>query len=148
MGRTRVVSVVAAVVLIGLGAAGCGGGGDDGGSGQSGGGGKASPSVSRSSEAAPRDALAAYQAATMSGCQGAADCQEFMTRKLAAAVQVRAAMHAKDPTAYAEPIGYVDQAERQADHFGRDSLGARGNMLAVSLPLQRMVVWFREHPEG
>ncbi|WP_416519994.1 hypothetical protein [Streptomyces achromogenes] len=71
-----------------------------------------------------------------------------MTRKLAAAVVVRTAMQEKDPALYAVPIGYVDQAERQADHYGRDNLGAKGNSLAVSLPLQRMVAWFREHPEG
>lgn len=71
-----------------------------------------------------------------------------MTRKLTAAERVRAAMEAKDPSVYAVPIGYVDQAEAQADHFGRDNLGAKGNSLAVSLPLQRMVEWFREHPEG
>lgn len=130
-----VVSVMAAVGVL----SGCSDGG--------GGGGEVSPSVSRSvSVVAPREALAAYEAATASGCTDAGDCQAFMTRKLKAAVQVRAAMRAKDPTAYAVPIGYVDQAEAQADHFGRDSLGARGNMLAVSLPLQRMVAWFREHP--
>lgn len=71
-----------------------------------------------------------------------------MTRKLAAAEQVRDAMKAKDPSLYAVPIGFVDQADRQADHFGRDSLGAKGNAAAVSAPLQRMVAWFREHPEG
>jgi hypothetical protein len=71
-----------------------------------------------------------------------------MTRKLAAADQVRDAMKAKDPTVYAEPIADVDQAEAQADHFGRDNLGAKGNSLAVGLPLQRMVAWFREHPEA
>lgn len=96
----------------------------------------------------PRAAFEAYQQATASGCTDVADCQEFMTRKLAAAQQVRQAMQAKDPGVYAVPIGYVDQAERQADHYGRDSLGAKGNMLAVSLPLQRMVAWFREHPQG
>ncbi|MEV7691636.1 hypothetical protein ACFW1F_18100 [Streptomyces bungoensis] len=57
-------------------------------------------------------------------------------------------MQAKDPSLYAEPIGFVKEAERRADHFGRDNLGAKGNSLAVSLPLQRMAAWFREHPEG
>ncbi|MGW3511642.1 hypothetical protein [Streptomyces sp. NPDC000994] len=37
---------------------------------------------------------------------------------------------------------------KSADHYGRDNLAARGNMLAVSTPLQQMVDWFREHPEG
>lgn len=96
----------------------------------------------------PRDALAAYEQATASGCTNASDCQAFMTRKLAAAGKVRAAMQAKDPTLYAVPIGYVDAANDQADHYGRDNLAARGNMLAVSTPLQQMVAWFREHPEG
>ncbi|MFF7476664.1 hypothetical protein [Streptomyces sp. NPDC008092] len=71
-----------------------------------------------------------------------------MTRKLAAAVQVRDAMQARDPSTYAEPIGDVDRAERLADHYGRDNLGAKGNSFAVSTPLQEMVAWFREHPEG
>lgn len=71
-----------------------------------------------------------------------------MTRKLAAAGDVRAAMKAKDPALYAVPIGFVDEAGRQADHYGRDNLAARGNMMAVSQPLQQMVAWFREHPEG
>jgi hypothetical protein len=97
---------------------------------------------------APRTAFEAYQSAAAPGCADADSCQELMTRELAAAVQVRDAMQAKDPTVYAVPIGYVNEAERQADHFGRDNLGAKGNSLAVSLPLQRMVAWFREHPEG
>ena len=123
------------------------------GCGDGGGGGDAKPSASASVSASqvvlsPRAALEAYQAATASGCTTADDCQEFMTRKLAAAVQVRAAMQAKDPSVYAEPIGYVDEAERQADHYGRDNLGAKGNSLAVSLPLQRMVAWFGAHPEA
>lgn len=71
-----------------------------------------------------------------------------MTRKLAAAGRVRAAMEGKDPALYAVPIGYVDEAVRQADHYGRDNLGAKGNMLAVATPLQEMVAWFREHLEG
>ncbi|MEU6979584.1 hypothetical protein [Streptomyces sp. NPDC046371] len=94
------------------------------------------------------EALAAYEQATFSGCTTADDCQEFMTRKLAAAVEVRAAMQAKDLRLYAEPIGFVDLAEERADHYGRDNLGAKGNSYAVSKPLQDMVAWFREHPEG
>jgi hypothetical protein len=149
MDRMRVTGWGAAVVAVVVVLAGCSdsGGGSEGG--------KASPSASSSPAAsssvavvAPRAAFEAYQAATVSGCTDAGDCQEFMTRKLAAAVQVRDVMQTKDPDAYAVPIGYVAQAEAQADHFGRDSLGAKGNMLAVSLPLQKMVAWFREHPEG
>lgn len=137
----RRVVVACSVVVLAL--AGCsGGGGGDASSSPS-----ASAAVSTSASVAlPREAFDAYQAATVSGCTTADACQEFMTRKLAAAVQVRDAMQAKDADAYAVPIGYVDQAEAQADHYGRDSLGAKGNMLAVSLPLQRMVAWFREHP--
>lgn len=97
---------------------------------------------------APRDAFEEYQQETASGCTDADDCQAFMTRKLAAADKVQAAMQAKDAALYAVPIGYVDEADRQADHYGRDNLAARGNMLVVSTPLQLMVAWFREHPEG
>ncbi|MER5471059.1 hypothetical protein ABZX90_30575 [Streptomyces sp. NPDC002935] len=71
-----------------------------------------------------------------------------MTRKLAAADKVRAAMKAADAALYAEPIGSVDEAARQADQYGQDSLGEKENMLSVSKPLERMVTWFREHPEG
>ncbi|MCF0086575.1 MULTISPECIES: hypothetical protein [unclassified Streptomyces] len=71
-----------------------------------------------------------------------------MTRKLAAAGEIREAMEAKARDLYAVPIGLVEEADRQADHFGRDNLAARGNMAAVSGPLQAMVRWFREHPEG
>ncbi|MGX4695465.1 hypothetical protein [Streptomyces sp. JNUCC 63] len=112
-----VAAVVAAVVVL----AGCGGGSDkpDG---------KATVTVTASPpESAPtvepRDALAEYQRATYSGCTDADDCQEFMTRKLAAAVAVKEAMEAKDRSLYAVPIGYVAQAEREADHYGRDNLG-------------------------
>lgn len=146
MRKLRGLGVVAGVAAALVVLAGCGG---DGGGGEGKASGSPSVSVSASpSVVAPRDALTAYQRATASGCSTADDCQEFMTRKLAAAVQVREAMQAKDPSLYAVPIGYVDEAERQADHYGRDSLGAKGNSLAVSLPLQRMVGWFREHPEG
>lgn len=134
----RAVAVAAGLLVL----AGCGGGGSDGH-----GGGKAAVSASPS-VVSPREAFDAYQEATASGCTAAADCQEFMTRKLAAAERVRTAMKAEDPVLYREPIGDVDEAVRQADHYGRDSLGAKRNMLAVSLPLQRMVAWFREHPEG
>ncbi|MGW4270858.1 hypothetical protein ACWEGQ_00470 [Streptomyces seoulensis] len=145
MRRSLRVGAAAAVVAVVLVLAGCG----DGGSGE--GGGKASASVSASPSVPsvmPRDALEAYEEETASGCTDADDCQEFMTRKLAAAVRVRDAMRAKDPSLYALPIGFVDEAERQADQYGRDNLAARGNMLAVSTPIQRMVAWFREHPEG
>lgn len=140
-GMNVMVKVGAAAVALaaGMALAGCSGG-------ESGsGGGKVSASAS-APVVAPRDAFEAYQQQTVSGCTDAADCQAFMTRKLAAAERVRAAMEAKDASVYAEPIGFVAQAEAQADHFGRDNLGAKGNSLAVSLPLQRMVSWFRAHP--
>lgn len=135
------VGVVAALVVL----AGCGGG-------DGGGEGKASSSRSVSASAspavAPRDALAEYQRAGYAGCTDADSCQGLMTRKLAAAVRVRDAMKAKNPALYAVPIGLVDEAERRADQYGRDSLGVRGNMAAVMQPLQQMTSWFREHPEG
>ncbi|MFF2474574.1 hypothetical protein [Streptomyces sp. NPDC058066] len=58
------------------------------------------------------------------------------------------AMNAKAPGLYLVPIEFVDEAERQADHFGRDNLGAKGNHSAVSYPLQRVVTWFGAHPEA
>jgi hypothetical protein len=141
----RWVGAAGGVAAAGVVLAGCGGSGDDAG----GGGGETARAASSVPAApAPREVLEAYERVAASGCTDAADCQAFMTRKLEAAERVRAAMEAKDPSLYAEPIGFVRQAQEQADHYGRDSLGARGNMLAVSLPLQRMVAWFREHPEG
>lgn len=137
-------AVAAAVVVLG----GCWGGSDSG----SGGGVTKLPVAGTASTSAPavspRDAFEAYQQETASGCTGADDCQTFMTRKLAAADKVREAMQVKNASLYAVPIGYVAEADQQADHYGRDNLAARGNMLAVSTPLQRMVAWFREHPEG
>ncbi|MFH8939507.1 hypothetical protein [Streptomyces griseosporeus] len=139
-----VAGVVAAVMVL----AGCGGD-SDGGRGE----GKASASprvssVPSPSVVAPRDALEDYQQAGYSGCTDAPSCQELMKAELAAAVKVRDAMRAKDPSLYAVPIGLVDEAERRADHYGRDNLGARGNMVAVMQPLQGMASWFGEHPEG
>ncbi|MFE2736282.1 hypothetical protein [Streptomyces sp. NPDC059349] len=137
--------IVVAVLVVG-GAAGCSGDGSGGG----GKGGKLSVSATRAKPVAPRDALAAYEREAASGCTDADDCQQFMTRELAAGVKVCKAMEAKDRQTYAEPIGDVTEAERQADHYGRNNLGAKGNSLAVSLPLtlQRMVAWYREHSEG
>lgn len=97
---------------------------------------------------APRDALEDYTAAGAAGCQTAPECQDLMTAKLAAAAKVRSAMTARDPALYAEPIGFVDEAERTADHYGRDNLGAKGNSLAVNLVLQKMTNWFAQHPQA
>ncbi|MGV9891723.1 hypothetical protein [Streptomyces sp. NPDC003395] len=137
-----VAGVAAALVVL----SGCGGG-DDGGEGKA----SALPSVSApvaSPTVAPRDALEEYQRAGYSGCTDADSCQELMTRRLAAAVRVREAMQAKNPSLYAVPIGLVDEAERRADHYGRDNLGARGNMAMTLQPLQQMESWFGEHSEG
>ena len=132
--------VAAAVLLV----AGCSGD-SEGGAGEPG----ARPSASSAvPTVAPRDALEDYQRSTYSGCTDADSCQALMTQELAAAAKVREAMQAKNPSLYAVPIGLVDEAERRADHYGRDNLAARGNMFAVSQPLQQMTDWFREHPEG
>jgi hypothetical protein len=136
-----VAGVAAALVAL----AGCGG---DGGGGEGKASGSPSVAVSASPSVAPRDALAEYQRAGYAGCTDAPSCQELMTSRLAAAVRVRDAMQAKNPSLYAVPIGLVDEAERRADHYGRDSLGARGNMAAVMQPLTEMTAWFGEHPEG
>src|SRR3954465_922017 len=98
MRRMRGVGVAVYALAV-AGVAGCGGGGTAGA-------GASSPPAA----VAPRDALGAYERATASGGTDAADCQEFMTRKLAAAEKVRTAMKAKDASAYAVPIGYVGQA--------------------------------------
>ncbi|MFC8207952.1 hypothetical protein [[Kitasatospora] papulosa] len=92
------------------------------------------------------EALDAYQEAAAPGCVTADECQALVTAKLRAAVGVRSAMRAEDATRFAEPIGFVDLAEKRAEHYGLDNLGAKGNSLAVSQPLQQMVAWFREHP--
>ncbi|MEU6054218.1 hypothetical protein ABZ829_27830 [Streptomyces xanthochromogenes] len=141
-----------AAVMLGLGAAACGGGGGDG---------KASspePSgstvtVSASTSASPsgpavsvQDALANYNAASAAGCQTADDCHFLMVRRLAASEVLASSMKATDPAAYAEPIRLQNAAEQQADHFGRDSLGAKGNYAAVDAPLRQMANWFGEHP--
>ncbi|MGW1409494.1 hypothetical protein [Streptomyces sp. NPDC002403] len=128
-------------MVLAFGVAGCGS--DDDGS--SGGDSKASTSASPSVMGV-QEALDAYSAAAAPGCETAPECQDLVTAKLKAAVDVRAAMKAKDPAKYGEPIGFVDLAEKRADHYGRDNLGAKGNSFAVSQPLQQMVAWFREHP--
>ncbi|MFB7710160.1 hypothetical protein [Streptomyces sp. NPDC056105] len=143
MRRMRMVGSILLAVLVVGGAAGCSG--DDPGGGKDG---EPSVSASKAKPVAPRDALEDYTAAGAAGCETAPECQDQVTAQLKAAARMRAAMKAKDPALYAVPIGFVDEAERQADHFGRDNLGAKGNSLAVTLPLQRMTSWFAEHPEG
>lgn len=106
--------------------------------------GKPSPRPSASAMSVD-DALDAYQRTTASGCTDAADCQEFMTRKLAAAKDLRQAMAAEDRERFAEPIGDLDEAQDRADHYGRDNLGAKGNSFAVSQPIQEAVAWLRVH---
>ncbi|MGW2844651.1 hypothetical protein [Streptomyces sp. NPDC001274] len=94
------------------------------------------------------EALDAYAAAAAPGCETADECQDLVSAKLAAAKDVRVAMKAKSAEGYREPIGFVDLAEKRAEHYGMDNLGAKGNSFAVSEPLQQMVAWFREHPEA
>ncbi|MFI0156216.1 hypothetical protein [Streptomyces lydicus] len=118
-----------------------GGGGDSAGKTKA----SASPSAARSSAPARtvEEALQRYSEVTASGCTDAADCQKFMTRKLAAAEELRQAMVAESPTRYAEPIRDLEEAARRADHFGRDNLGAKGNSFAVSQPIQEAIGWLR-----
>lgn len=139
MRRMRGVGL-AAVAVFAFGAAGCGS--DGGGSG----GGKAGSTSASPSVLSVREAYNAYTAAAAPGCVTAPECQDLVTAKLDAAVGVREAMKAEDAARFEEPIGFVNLAEQQADHYGRDNLGAKGNSFAVSQPLQRMVAWFREHP--
>jgi hypothetical protein len=133
------VSVAAGLLVL---VAGCGadGAGADG---------KPTPSVSASvSPSGPdvREAFVAYRTAAAPGCETAPECQELMTNQLGAALELRAAMQAKDPALYAEPIRLVNVAEQRADHYGRDNLAARGNFYAVSKPLQEMQAWFGQNP--
>lgn len=140
MRRIGGAGLLVAVVLM-FGAAGCGF--SSGGSGEASGEASVSPSAMGVSEA-----LAAYTAAAAPGCETADECQDLTAAKLVAAMDVRAAMKAEDPVKFAEPIGFVDLAEKRAEHYGMDNLGAKGNSFAVSQPLQKMVAWFREHPEA
>ena len=138
MRMLRVVGLAAGLVLgAGL-VVGCG---SEGGSGVGG----VEPSAS-AVVVGVEEALDAYQEAAAPGCVTADECQDLVTAKLRAAVGVRSAMRAEDATRFAEPIGFVDLAEKRAEHYGLDNLGAKGNSLAVSQPLQQMVAWFREHP--
>ncbi|MFJ6608218.1 hypothetical protein [Streptomyces lydicus] len=104
-----------------------------------------SPSAVRSSAPARTvdEALEHYSEVTAAGCTDAADCQAFMTKKLAAAEELRKAMVAEGSSRYAEPIRSLEEASRRADHFGRDNLGARGNSFAVSQPIQEAISWLR-----
>ncbi|MFD3480493.1 hypothetical protein [Streptomyces sp. NPDC058695] len=106
MRMMRLCGVVASVVLLAGGAAGCR-------SGDASDGGKAAkPSHSAVKKpVAPRDALEDYVAAGAAGCETAPECQDQMTAKLAAGSKVRSAMKAKDPSLYAEPIGFVDETD-------------------------------------
>ncbi|MCX4792505.1 hypothetical protein OG369_42785 [Streptomyces sp. NBC_01221] len=128
-------------MVLAFGAAGCGS--DDGGSGKAG---EKATVAAKPSVMSIQEAFDAYTAASAPGCETAPECQDLVTAKLAAAVDVRAAMKAEDPARFEEPIGFVNRAEKQADYYGRDNLGAKGNSFAVSWPLQQMVSWFREHP--
>ncbi|MCX5001003.1 hypothetical protein [Streptomyces longwoodensis] len=145
MRMLRRVGLIAVVAAAGVVLSACGGS-DGGGEG----GGSPAPSLSMSAEpvVGPRDALEDFQRAGYSGCSDGPSCQTLVTRELAAADGVRAAMQAKNPTLYAVPIGLVDEANRRADHFGRDNLSAKGNMALVRQPLLQMERWFGEHPEG
>jgi len=135
-----------AVAGIGLGAAGCGGGGGDGGS---------PPTASTAAPAAsttpalaamsPEDAYTALQQAMMPGCTTAEECQQLMTLRLSAVDDMRDAMKVADPARYAEPIQAAERADRLADQFGRDNLGAAGNMRQVMGPIQDVVSWYATH---
>jgi hypothetical protein len=91
------------------------------------------------------DAYREYQATMGPGCTTADECQELMTKRLAAVDDMRAAMQAADPTRYAVPIEAAERADRVADQYGRDNLGAVGNMQAVMGPVQEVVSWYATH---
>lgn len=126
-----------AVVFVGLVAvSGCGSGGSDG----SGGGKTAAPSVSTTAAAVSIDeAMREYQRAAAPGCSDAPGCQQSMTEELAALADLKTALVAEDPARWAPAIHDIERAERQADIYGRDNLGAKGNALAVTIPMERAV---------
>jgi hypothetical protein len=88
------------------------------------------------------DAYRAYQATMGPACATAEECQDLMTRRLAAVDDLRAAMQAADPARYAEPIQDAERADRLADQYGRDNLGSVGNMRIVMGPIQDVVSWY------
>lgn len=133
--RMGAAAGVAAVVVV-LAGCGSGGGGDDG----QGGGSSASASASASAMSVD-EALDAYRQVTAPGCTDADSCQQFMTAKLAAADDLEAALRAENAARYAEPIADLERADRLADHYGRDNLAGRGNMTAVSVPIQDAIRW-------
>lgn len=89
-------------------------------------------------------ALKTYQGAADPSCTTADGCRRSATRKLAAAAALRAAMEARDPVGFAEPIRLVKLAQERADTYGRAAgLGVRSNFLTVDEPLREMETWLR-----
>lgn len=131
-----------------LGAAGCGSGGDDGAP-------KATASASSTTSAAsatpplaamsPEDAYTALQQAMTPGCTTVKECQQLMALRLSAVDDMRDAMKTADPKKYATPIADAERADRLADQFGHDQLGAAGNMQQIMGPIQSVVRWYATH---
>ena len=139
MDRMRGVGLWAAAVAVVVGGAGCGGDGDGGDPGKGG-----KPAASSSSAAlgvTVDEALDAYQQVAVGGCTDAPGCQDLMTAKLEAARDLRVALTAEDPGAYAEPVRLIRRAERLADHYGPEGLGSKGGYAAVQRPLGEAVSW-------
>lgn len=88
------------------------------------------------------DTYAALQHAMNPGCTTVEECQALMDTRLVAVGDLRAAMQAADPARYAEPIADADRADRIAQQYGLDNLGALGNMAAVMQPIQAAVTWY------
>jgi hypothetical protein len=142
MSRARGWAVAAAAAGTVLVVAGCGGGGGDD---------KPATSAPPSSTTQPattapamslEDAFTEYQQTMGPGCSTVEDCQTLMTARLAAVDDMRAAMVAADPARYAVPIAEAERADRVAQQYGADNLGAAGNMQAVMQPIQAVVSWY------
>jgi hypothetical protein len=130
-GKGIAVAAVLATALM----SGCGGG-DDGAKTD-----KPAASASQAPKVSVDDALIAYQAEAEGSCTDAPSCQDLMTHKLKAAKHLRVAMAAEDKTKYAEPVRMIRRAERLADHYGPEGMGAKGAYAAVQQPLEQATTW-------
>lgn len=139
-------AAVLAAAGIALGTAGCGSGGDDDGAPKTTATASSTPAAASTTPAlaamSPEDAYAALQQAMTPGCTSVEECQQLMTLRLSAVDDMRDALKVADPAKFAEPIADAERADRLADQFGHDQLGAAGNMQQLMGPIQSVVRWY------